>query len=391
MPGEVPGDCEADLAMRFQQLSAPVMAKGVEDTAFYRYHRLVSLNEVGGDPGLFALAPAAFHRACLEAQESFPRTLLATSTHDTKRSADVRARLALLSEIPERWAAAVARWSAGNRRFRRGGFPDPDAEYLLYQTLVGAWPLPAARAALYMEKAAREAKRHTSWMRQDAGYETALRDFVDVVLADPDFTADLAGFVAPLVASGRTNALAQTLVQLTAPGVPDLYQGSELWDLSLVDPDNRRPVDYELRRALLGELAELAAGPSAPEAVLARADCGLPKLWTIRQALGLRRRRPELLAPESPYRPLLARGGRAAHAVAFARGEGSEQAITVVPRLVIGLDGDWGDTVLDLPAGRFRDQLSGEETAGGERRLADLLARFPVALLAPASDSSGPA
>ncbi len=383
---EPPGEAEGDFAMRFQQLSAPVMAKGVEDTAFYRFNRLVSLNEVGGDPDVFALAPEAFHRSCIETQERFPRTMLATSTHDTKRSEDVRARLALLSEIPQRWAAAAARWSATNARWKRGGFPDRDAEYLLYQTLVGAWPLPPERAALYMEKAVREAKRHTAWTRPDAGYETAVRDFVHATLADPAFTDDLAAFVAPLVAPGRVNALAQTLVKLTAPGVPDLYQGSELWDLSLVDPDNRRPVDYELRRRLLGDLVRLAAAPDAAAAILARADEGLPKLWTIRQALGLRRRRPALFSSDSPYRPLAARGGRAAHALAFARGDGGDAgaaAIVVVPRLVIGLGDDWGDTVLDLPAGRFRDELSGGETAGGERRVAELLARFPVALLAP--------
>jgi len=211
--------------MRFQQLTAPVAAKGVEDTAFYRFHRLVSLNEVGGDPDDFALTPEAFHRSCVATQERFPRTMLATSTHDTKRSEDVRARLALLSEIPARWAAAVARWKAINDPRRRGGFPDRDAEYLLYQTLVGAWPLAPERAARYMEKAVREAKRHTSWTRPDAGYEAAVGGFVSAILADPAFAGDLAAFVAPLVAPGRVNALAQTLAKLTAPGVPDLYQG----------------------------------------------------------------------------------------------------------------------------------------------------------------------
>ncbi len=385
---ELPGEAEADCAMRFQQLTAPAMAKGVEDTAFYRYHRLVSLNEVGGDPSLFAVEPAAFHRSCAEAQERFPQGLIATSTHDTKRSEDVRARLALLSEIPERWSAAVARWAAWNspRRLAAGGFPDADAEYLLYQTLVGAWPLTAERAARYMEKACREAKRHTSWTRPEPAYEAAVREFVHAILADPAFAADLAGFVAPLVALGRINSLAQTLLKLVAPGVPDFYQGSELWDLSLVDPDNRRPVDFALRRRLLRELAGIAKHPDAAERVLARADEGLPKLWTIRQALALRRRRPDLFAAASAYRPLAVRGEKAGHAMACARGGGDDSAVAVVPRLVIGLGDGWGDTAVELPGGRFRDELTGEEVAGGPRPLADLLARFPVALLAPLAD-----
>ncbi len=385
---EVPGEVEGGFAMRFQQLSAPAMAKGVEDTAFYRYHRLVSLNEVGGDPGDFDLSPAAFHRACGEAQERHPLAMLATSTHDTKRSEDVRARLALLSEIPERWGEAVARWAAANASRKRGGFPDRNAEYLLYQTLVGAWPISPERAALYMEKAVREAKRHTSWTRQDAAYEDAVGGFVHAVLADPALTADLEAFVAPLVHPGRVNALAQVLLKLAAPGVPDLYQGSELWDLSLVDPDNRRPVDYALRRRLLAELRGLEGNPSTPEAILARADEGLPKLWTIRQALGLRRRRPELFSPESPYRPVAVRGAAAEHALAFARG-GAETdgavAVAVVPRLVMSRDGgrgDWREAAVDLPAGRYRNELTGEEVEGGERRIGEILARFPVALLA---------
>ena len=304
--------------MRFQQLTGPTMAKGLEDTVFYCFNRLVSLNEVGGDPGHFGVSPAAFHQACLEAQQRWPQGMLATSTHDTKRSEDVRVRIHLLSEIPARWAEAVRRWAALNERYRRGGWPDRNTEYLLYQTLVGAWPLEVERALTYMEKAIREAKVHTSWTHTNADYEAAVRGFVTDVLADPEFTADLAAFVAPLVQAGRVNALAQTLLKLTAPGVPDLYQGTEVWDLSLVDPDNRRPVDYDLRRRLLREFEG-----ATPEQVWARVDEGLPKLWLIRQALALRRRQPELFGPQGDYQPLLAKGERAAHVVAFARGERS--------------------------------------------------------------------
>jgi (1->4)-alpha-D-glucan 1-alpha-D-glucosylmutase len=397
---EVEGGAARELAMRFQQLSAPAMAKGVEDTAFYVFNRLVSLNEVGGDPGRFGVATEEFHRHCGEVAERWPRTLLTTSTHDTKRGEDVRARLALLSEIPELWAATVRRWRAHNACHRRPGakgrcVPDANAEYLLYQTLVGAWPLGADRVAAYMEKAAREARTHTSWHRPRAAYEEALRGFAAALAADAEFQRDLAAFTAPLVGPGRLNSLAQALLRLTAPGVPDLYQGCELWSLSLVDPDNRRPVDFARRRELLAGLAG-----ATPETVLAGMDDGLPKLWLIRQALRLRRARPDWFAPEARYRPLAAAGPRAAHAVAFCR---AGAVVAVAPRLVLGLGGDWGETTLDLPlpagaapagaaagrAGRgtaWRNELTGEELPAGPCRLADLLRRFPVALLAAAGE-----
>jgi (1->4)-alpha-D-glucan 1-alpha-D-glucosylmutase len=369
----LPGATEHELVMRVQQLTGPVMAKGVEDTAFYGFNRLVALNEVGGDPGRFGVSVEQFHRECAEAQARWPRTMLATSTHDTKRGEDVRARLCLLSEIPEGWSAAVRRWAATNEPHRRGDWPDKNAEYLLYQTLVGAWPIASERVAAYMEKAAREAKVHTSWTDPRPGYEEALRGFVVDVLADDEFRNDLERFVVTLVEPGRITSLSQTLIKLTAPGVPDLYQGTELWTLTLVDPDNRAPVDYALRRRLLDELDD-----ATPEAVWRRIDEGLPKLWVIRQALGLRRRRPELFGARGDYRPLEPRGVRARHAVAFMRGDG---VITVAPRLVLGLGGEWGDTSLELPAGRWRNELTGDLLSGGSVRLADLTRRFPVALL----------
>jgi (1->4)-alpha-D-glucan 1-alpha-D-glucosylmutase len=367
------GDLEGELVMRFQQLTGPTMANGVEDTASYGLNRLVSLNEVGGDPGPFGVSPTACHQACLEAQQRWPRALLATSTHDTKRSEDVRLRIHLLSELPGRWAEAVRRWAVLNERYRRGGWPDRNTEYLLDQTLVGAWPLEGERALTYMEKAIRDAKVHTSWTHPKADYEEAVRAFVTDVLADPEFTADLTAFVAPLVQPGRVNALAQTLLKLTAPGVPDLYQGTEVWSLSLVDPDNRRPVDYELRRRLLSALEG-----ATPGQLWARVDAGLPKLWLICQALALRRRQPELFGPQADYQPLLANGERAAHVVALARGGG---VVTVVPRLVLGLNGEWGNTTLDVPHGAWRNELTGDDIDGNVIRMADVLARFPVALL----------
>ncbi|MCF8143604.1 MAG: malto-oligosyltrehalose synthase [Deltaproteobacteria bacterium] len=369
----VGGPLENELAMRFQQLTGPAMAKGVEDTALYRWHRLVALNEVGGDPSGFGVSLDQFHDACTIAQREHPLGMLASTTHDTKRSEDVRARLAVLSEIPERWTHAVHRWADHNERHRRGDLPDRNIEYLFYQTVVGAWPIDVARITAYLEKAVREAKIYTSWTRPDEVYERTVREFAIAVMEDESFRADLEGLVADLILPGRINSLAQTLIKLTSPGVPDIYQGTELWDLSLVDPDNRRPVDFALRRRLLEDAARLSA-----EAILARMDEGLPKLWVIRQALHLRRGRPEIFGPKGAYRPLYAHGTKAQNVVAFLRGEA---AVSVAPRLVIGLQGGWADTVLELPAGHWHNILTHDEWPGGPLLVRDILARFPVGLL----------
>ncbi|MBW3534959.1 MAG: malto-oligosyltrehalose synthase, partial [Gemmatimonadetes bacterium] len=299
--GDASGEAETELRMRFQQLTGPVMAKAVEDTAFYAWPRFVALNEVGSDPGFFGADPARFHARCATRVARQPAGMTTLSTHDTKRSEDVRARLALLSEIPGEWSASVRSWIRMNVRHRRGpDLPDPAAEYLLYQTLVGAFPLPVERAMPYMEKASREAKARTSWTDPVPEYDDALRGFVEGVLADEDFRDSLRGFAAPLVGAGRINALSQKLVQLTMPGVPDVYQGTELWDLSLVDPDNRRPVDFDARQGLLEELEAREAEPAPErgplpvlEEVRLRSEEGLPKLWLVRQSLALRRRRPQ--------------------------------------------------------------------------------------------------
>ena len=247
-------------ALRFQQTSGPIMAKGIEDTVFYNYNRLLSLNEVGGSPGRFGVGLDEFHRSAEETAREWPRTMLATSTHDTKRSEDVRARISLLSEIPARWANAVERWSKVVARHRTGDFPDPNAEYLFFQTLVGAHPLSTERAIAYMQKATKEAKRYTSWLDPKPGYDDAIEGFVRGALTDDEFLGEVAAFVEPLIKPGRINSLAQTLVRLTHPGVPDTYQGTESWDLSLVDPDNRRPVDYEHRAVLLERALDDARG-----------------------------------------------------------------------------------------------------------------------------------
>jgi (1->4)-alpha-D-glucan 1-alpha-D-glucosylmutase len=374
LTGVHPGEAEAAFAVRFAQVSAPVMAKGVEDTAFYRYQPLVCLNEVGGDPGTSGRPPADFHRAMAQAARRHPEGMLTLSTHDTKRSGDVRARIGLLSELPEAWESAVGRWARRNAGYKQDGWPDRNAEYLLYQTLVGAWPVDAGRAAAFMQKAAKEAKVHTSWTDPSAGYDDALVAFVTAVLADGDFVADLEGFLAEhrLVERGRVTSLAQTALLLTCPGIPDLYQGTEVWDLSLVDPDNRRPVDYGRRRALLDRLA--GAGPAE---ALALADEGGPKLWLIHRVLGHRRRNPGAYGPGSGYRHLPVAGANAGHAVAFERGGG---LAVIVPRLVATLD-DWAGTEVALPDGAWVDVLNGDKLDGGPAEVAELLRRFPVAIL----------
>jgi (1->4)-alpha-D-glucan 1-alpha-D-glucosylmutase len=370
--GRFDGPAETELWARVQQVTGPVMAKGVEDTAFYTYNRLVALNEVGGDPGSFGLPVKEFHAGNLERQRDWPASMLTTSTHDTKRSEDVRARIALLSEIPEDFAEAVAAWTAHNKRHRQDGLPDRNLEWLFYQTLVGAWPLPADRALAYLEKAAKEAKEHTSWVDPDPAYDAALTGFVEGTLNDPEFAAMVESFVQPLVRPGWVNSLAQLALKLTAPGVPDIYQGTETWDFSLVDPDNRRPVDFDQRRRLLDE-----AGRVTPEEAWARADEGLPKMLLTTRALHLRRRRREAFATGS-YDPLDAQGPKAAHVVAYSR---NGEVVTVTPRLILGLRDDWSDTTITLPEGEWADALGGDRSWSGSVRLAELLATFPVALL----------
>ncbi len=375
LTGAYPGEEEAGFAVRFAQVSAPVMAKGVEDTAFYRYQPLVCLNEVGGDPGRFGGPAEDFHRAMAVAARHWPQAMLTLSTHDTKRSGDVRARISVLSELPGAWESAVVRWADRNNRHKRDGWPDRNAEYLFYQTLVGAWPIDPGRAGAFMLKAAKEAKVHTSWIDPNAGYDDALSAFVTAVLADRDFVADLEGFLAEhrLVERGRVNSLAQTALMLTCPGVPDLYQGTEVWDLSLVDPDNRRPVDYHTRRALLDSLAD-----GGPEGALARGDEGGPKLWLIHRVLGHRRRHPGAYGPGSGYEPLPVTGTRSAHAVAFTRSGG---LAVVTPRLIADPGQGWDGTTVELPAGPWADVLTGDRVDGGQAGLAALLRRFPVAVL----------
>ncbi|SFS06569.1 (1-_4)-alpha-D-glucan 1-alpha-D-glucosylmutase [Microbacterium sp. cf046] len=366
-------DPALEVAKRFQQTTGPVMAKGVEDTAFYRYTRLGSLTEVGADPSVFSLSVDGFHREQAARQASWPHSMTTLSTHDTKRGEDVRARLSVLSEIPLRWGEVL-----GELRGRSATGHGP-FDSLLYQAVIGAWPASRERLHAYVEKAAREAAEATGWWDPDAAFEARMHATVDAVSDDPAVQKLITDFVAEIRRFGWSNALSGKLIQLTAPGVPDVYQGSELWETSLVDPDNRRPVDFDERRRMLADLdAGFARGDLPPVDSSASA-----KLLVTSRALRLRRDRPELF---SRYTPMTVVGEASDHAVAFDRGG----ALTVATRLPVGLSdsGGWGETLLLRHPGPTTDALTGRRFEGSEVRLADLLATYPVALLIPGVEDS---
>ncbi len=372
---KVTGKVETEFVYRFQQFTSPVMAKGVEDTAFYCSNRLIAMNEVGGDPDCGGFKLSHFHAYNAKVQSTFPATMTTLSTHDTKRSDDVRARLLVLSEIPDVFSEAVRRWSAMNARHRSGDQIDTGTEWFLYQTLVGAWPINAERMREYMMKAMREAKVRTSWVANNGEYEEALNHYIDALLSDEAFVADIEGFVGKILVAGRTNSLTQTLLKYTAPGVPDMYQGGEIWDFSLVDPDNRRPVDYGLRTTILHEMKTMNAVQVA-ERLSQAEDAGLPKLWVVHNALEVRKEHPEWFGTEASYTPILAKGAGAERAISFLRGK---NVLTLAPRWTHEAE-DWGNTSLRVPVGTWRNRLTEEVTRGGDVKVSELLGVFPVAL-----------
>jgi (1->4)-alpha-D-glucan 1-alpha-D-glucosylmutase len=416
-------------ARKFQQVTAPVTAKGVEDTALYRFTRLSSLNEVGGEPETFGTSIRQFHTDAQNRARHWPHEMLASSTHDTKRSEDVRARINVLSEMATPWRKAIQRWSRINRARRKivDDFPapGPHAEYLLYQTLLGTWPLRGAigdeafttyreRIEEYMVKASREAKRRTSWANVNEEYENALRQFIRLSLERREgnpFPAEVEELARRMAHFGFLNSLSQTLCKLTAPGMPDIYQGNEIWDWSLVDPDNRRPVDYALRQRMLDELKQWQADNLAERLTdaLAHLDDGRCKLHVTWSALQTRKVH-EALFRDGAYIPLKVSGEHAPHILAYARKSGDTAAIIGVPRLCMRLMGTrdglplgsdvWGNTRIELPkriAGKaFQNAMTRRsvdvQTGDDEMRsisAAALFASFPVALLV--SDNPAPA
>jgi (1->4)-alpha-D-glucan 1-alpha-D-glucosylmutase len=390
-----PGRSERLRAMvRFQQLSAPVAAKSVEDTAFYRYGRLLSRNEVGSNPGLFAISPAAFHALCSERYKSLPHAMLATATHDHKRGEDTRARLAVLSEIPDEWERAVARWFRLNNIIRQDAGPSPADELMIYQTIVAAWPFgltgndPAGladyktRLAAWLQKSMREAKLHSEWAAPDDAYETASTRLMEATL-DPERPVfdDIMKFAARIAPAGAVNSLSQTLLRLTAPGVPDLYQGTEFWDLSLVDPDNRRPVDFTARAAAL------AAG-HRPADLLKTWQSGHVKQAVIHRALRLRQEMPDVFA-HGGYQRLEIEGPAAPYVLAFMRSHRQQYIIALVTRLGAGLVAEtplpspsaWVGSKILLPSVAWTDALNGGAVAAHTVGMASLFEKLPVALL----------
>jgi len=409
-------------AMKFQQFTSPVMAKGMEDTCAYIYNRLLSLNEVGGDPRQFGVTLSAFHRANQARAKHWPHAMLTTSSHDTKRSEDVRARLNVLSEIPAAWRLALRRWSHANRNLKRSVdgmlVPTANDEYFIYQTLLGIWPLgePDAnemanlglRLSEYLVKAVREAKVYTSWINPNTDYEDAILAFVDTLInapAESAFLTDFLPFQRRIAQLGMFNSLSQTLIKLTAPGVPDIYQGCECWNFSLVDPDNRRPVDFSQRRTLLNALQTTATQTSQQRCAGVRALCdnledGQAKLLVIKAALALRKRWPEVFQRGS-YLPLAVKGEYAAHLCAYARIDGKRSVITVAPRFFARRLGEantlplgeeiWRDTAVEIPFHgpdtQYTCAFTGKilppfkQLSGWRLPVAQVLAGFPVGLV----------
>ncbi|MGH7917771.1 MAG: malto-oligosyltrehalose synthase, partial [Candidatus Binataceae bacterium] len=407
-----------DFTLRFQQLTSPVMAKGFEDTALYRYYPLAALNEVGGDPTSFGIEPVKFHEASRRRLSQWPHALSATATHDTKRGEDVRTRLDALSEIPDEWEQALARWHELNASIitELDGTPVPDSneEYLFYMTVAGAWPAVSMaveehvnfidRIKAYMEKAAKEAKVSTSWVQPDTAHDQALAEFVSRSLRpgeDNRFLAALDEFAQPLIRAGMLNSLSQILLKITMPGVPDFYQGTELWDLSLVDPDNRRPVDFAARRQMLATIRQARNRAELARELFMRPHDGRVKIYLINRALEFRNAHPALFA-EGDYMPLEITGPRYNHVVAFMRMLDGEQVIVAAGRLFLKLGklntatepSTWQDTFIKIPGefpqARYVDALTGsmvEPQRHADAFLLPLEALFggmTVAMISPA-------
>jgi (1->4)-alpha-D-glucan 1-alpha-D-glucosylmutase len=395
--------------MRFQQFTSPLMAKGMEDTTFYVFNRLTSLNEVGGDPGRFGIGVDDFHSFNEQRAEHQPHTLNATATHDNKRGEDVRARISVLSEMPREWQRHLELWHEQNRRLKKivegQEVPSRNREYFLYQTMVGAWPFEErdhadfiSRMKDYTIKAAREAKTHTFWLDHNAEYEEALIDFTEKILtpsASNEFLKGFTTFQKKVAHYGVFNSLGQTLLKITSPGVADFYQGAELWDLNLVDPDNRRAVDYEKREWLLREIKqkEQSGLLDLTGELLSTREDNRVKLFTIHRAMAARNEHKDLFE-EGDYVRLEVTGSRSNHIIAFARRKDRRWALTIVPRFLTSIITEselpvgqavWGDMGIELPADApraWRNVFTGEEVSGRKKiPVAEALGLFPVALL----------
>jgi (1->4)-alpha-D-glucan 1-alpha-D-glucosylmutase len=350
------GEAESEFVYRLQQVTGPVMAKGIEDTAFYRYHRLVSRCEVGADPGLFAMSIDEFHARQAAAADRHPHRMVATSTHDTKRSEDARARLAVLAEVTDEWANAVAGWRRHTDRYLSETGPDLHDQYAFFQNLVAAWPASPDRMLKFMSKATREARRRTSWRNPDPVYDRAVRSFVEGAMVDHEFLGWVEKFVAWINPAARRTALAQKLLALTVPGVPDLYRGSEVWYHALVDPDNRRPVDFARLRNLAERVRSIEADRLGD---LADDSEGAAKAWLVQRVLGIRKERAASFA--GPYTPLRVEGPGADRVIAFRRGEDVAVVVIAPPYLRAPMPSG----VFELPPGRWVDRFGDADPVAG--------------------------
>lgn len=372
--GKLNGKDELEFVLRFQQLTGPIMAKGAEDTAFYCFNDLISLNEVGGEPSKFGTSVKEFHEYCLRTQRDRPLTMLTTSTHDTKRSEDVRMRINMISEIWQQWEQTVRKWFEENKKYRSGNSPDANTEYLLYQTLVGCWPIETQRINDYIIKAVREEKVRTSWTKVKEGYEEGLVLFIEKILKDGEFVRSLEWFIGLIIRAARISSLSQVLIKYTAPGVPDLYQGTELWDISLVDPDNRRPVDYQLRKNIFYEMEMIDCKGAFEEM-----ESGQVKMYVIYHCLKVRREHLECFGEKGSYEPIGVSGAKAENVIAFRRGG---KIVTVAPRMLMSLGDppDWQDTAIELGEGRWVNEFT-KQIFEGDVEMKNLLNDFPLALL----------
>lgn len=370
---EVTGETESEFVMRFQQTTGPIMAKGVEDTLFYCYNNFIALNEVGGTPEFFGRTIDSFHQRMLDTHSKFPNSLLATSTHDTKRSEDVRMRLAVLSEIPSKWTSSVSKWSKEITPRRKEALIDRNTEYLIFQTMVGAWPISIDRITEYMTKASRESKIFTSWIKPNEEYEKKQNQFIQNCYNNEYLIEEIKNLVSQIDRPGKINSLAQTLLKVTAPGIPDIYQGCDLWDYSLVDPDNRREVDYKLRSKLVEKISQ-----ASQEELNCLDETGLSKLFVIVRALKYRKEFPEIFTQNSDYIPLFAHGKYSENVLSYQRGD---QVIVIIPRISSNIS-KWKQTTIKIPQGNWKNLLSNNNKFYKDSiDLNEIFSEFPVAML----------
>ena len=377
---EIQGKKESQFILRFQQFTSSVMAKGIEDTTHYVFNPLISMNEVGGYIQSPITSLEEFHQWCAYISSELPNTMLTTSTHDTKRGEDVRARINILSEIPDKWISQVQKWLKINKDHTNKGLADKNTEYFLFQTLVGTWPISKERILKYMIKAVREAKVNTNWASPNKYYENRLEEYINRIFENKEFISSLEGFIAELIEYGRINSLAQITLKLTSPGIPDIYRGTEVWNNSLADPDNRRPFSINERKSILKRIEKMDC-----QSILEAYDEGLPKMFIIKKILEIRKKDFSFNSRDS-YREIRASGTCSDNVLSYIRGK---NLIVVVPRLLLKIKKQWKNTKLNLPKGEWINIFSEKTFPSGAISVENILKDFPVAVLKRISSQKG--